>query len=73
MSNENKSEKDEDFLYKLSEELMCKKMIKAIAKKPHVFALKSWISFVLYARCDFGMLLQKVIISSGGNIPYESK
>ena len=41
VSNENKSEKDDDFLYKLSEELMCKKMIKPIEKNPHVFALKS--------------------------------
>ena len=50
MSNENKSEKEEDFLYKLSEELMCKKIIKAMAKNPHVFALKSWIS--LYCMID---------------------
>ena len=69
MSNENKSEKDDDFLYKLSEELMCKKIIKAMAKNPHVFALKSWISLVLYDRWDFEILLQKVIISSGGSIP----
>ena len=41
VSNENKSEKDDDFLYKLFEELICKKMMKAIAKNPHVFALKS--------------------------------
>ena len=50
-----------------------KNMIKAIAKKPQVFAFKSWISLVLYDRWDFVILLQKVIISSGGNIPYESK
>ena len=61
-----RSEKLDDLLYKGREESIFKKIRNAIEKNPHVIADKSCICLVLYDRCDPFILLQKVMISSGG-------